>query len=1326
MRNSRSIFRVGCWTLALVFVAVSGSAAEPYAVRFHSGTVVPEAGFYDVPATQKFAPAKQTHVLVQLDDHLQKGQRQALQAAGVDLLAYLPDRAYAATVRADADLNRLRTLGVRHISAFHASYKLHPRVTEQSFAAWSDYGGGRRIFAVEIMPDVSLDEAALLLEQAGAEAGHRWDAAHTILIAIEPHRISEIAAVDAVLFINEAPPPLSEVNDVVRTRLFVNEIQAAPYNLSGTGTTILVYDGGMVDSTHPDFQTRVRWSETGAIAAHATHVAGTVGGAGVQNNAYRGMAPAARIISGEYDACIPYCLYESPNDFEADYTQARVAHGIKMTTNSIGANIDPNGYPCAWLGDYETTSRLLDRLISNTAGTPLIMFFAAGNERNGSNCGMPTYACMSVPAGAKNIISVGATTSTDGMASFSSYGPTDDGRIKPEISATGVNVTSCSPGPGYGYQDMSGTSMATPAAAGTALLILEQWYRIFPGSPDPLPETMKAILINSTTDIEAAGPDYRSGFGLVNGLKAVQNLIAGGVLESALEVGEVYSRQFTVPAATPQLDVSIAWSDIPAAGNVIPTLVNDLDLLLIDPSSAEHLPWKLRTNNPAAPAQRGVDSVNVCERVTVMNPVAGTWTLRVTGRLNGSESQTFGLSANVALVQGWATISGRVRNAANSVGIPGKVFVVGSSQGVLTSDSGNYQLSVPGNATYPVRAISYGFVPQTAQVTVGTGNTTQNFSLTAAQNGTLNGTVRNQFNAPLAGSTIEIRFPRATIPQLTVDANGAFSTQLPGANTYEVVANYFGAEVSGTVLVPENGTATLNLVITDARFAPAGPDNYGYFAYEITDPGLSAVYSWLEISPQAGGPGTAVQGTGNDWVTNVTLPFPMRFYGQEHTQIHISADGWVGIGAFAGGDTLYRNVSIPTARVPNGMICLFWDDLYPYHASGGDVSHYHDAANGRFIIEYRNVAHFNPTTNRVTGQVIIYNQAARPTITGDNEFQLQFQQVDYEGPGGQIDADATIGIENFTGTDGLQVVYDRAYHQSCFQIAVPWAARFTTGVVAGYGTVQGHIDMVPPPPDITQALIRFGQYTANPDVNGNYRVPDVMATTYSMTVTYASYETGRVDALVVPVDSTVTQNFELFRLDPATNLSGEYDWTVREIRLNWNRPAWQAGLSADQPDRNDRLDAFTGYDVYQSGTVLASVTDTFFTFAVTQSRQYDFWIKALYTGGNADTSNHYRVAVNLAVDPLTQGIPSDYYLAQNYPNPFNPRTRIEYGLPHAAHVALTVYDVLGRQVAILADGIQAAGRYAAEFDGRELGSGVFYYRLQAGEFEQIGKMLLLR
>ena len=1326
MEGSRRLFLIVA--LLVCFVMVHSAAAAPYEIRFQSVTFLPESGHLVIPAEAVSLPGERVHALLQIEDYLQPGQREALSAAGVDLLHYLPDRAYVASVRSSADVAALQALGVRYLGPLTVEQKTHPRVTFGRFGKWSEYTQGRRILAVEIMPDVSLDDAAADLEKIGFETGYRFKSAHALLVAVEPERVAEVAARDAVLFVNECPPPLQPVNNSVRSRLHVDEVRAAPYNLTGQGVTALVYDGGMVDSTHPDFGDRVTWMEAGTVADHSTHVAGTVGGNGQNSGGtYAGMAPQTRIISGEYDACDPYCFYFSPNDLEPDYTVARQVHHVELTTNSMGANVDPNLYPIEWFGDYELTSRILDRLVSNTAGTPLIQFWAAGNEWNGANYHWTTYGCMSIPAGAKNVITCGATDDADVVAGFSSWGPTDDGRIKPEVCATGVDVTSCIVGGGYGI--MSGTSMSTPATAGVACLILHKWHLMFPGAPDPLPETMKAILINSTTDIGPVGPDYRTGFGLVNALKAVQNLVSDGVLESALEIGETFSQSFVVPAGLSALDVSLAWSDLPAVGNVIPTLVNDLDLELEGPNATIYYPWKLRPASPGLPAITGVDSINVCERVHVASPAAGNWTLRVSGRLNGSSSQTFGLSANVPLVPAWAMITGQIRRASDAQGIRGRVSLVGDAQSALTDSSGNYILNVSSNAWYALRAESYGFLPFDTLIFIGTGSVIVNPSLAVAQTGTLHGVVHNQLGAALRQATVYLEFPFATISPLAADTNGEFTTTLPGGNTYGVRAVWDGRSGQTTVAVPQSGTVELTVSIYDWRFRPTGPDTYGYYAFEIADSTSVAAYDWLEISPNAGGPGTLIPSAGgNDWVSSVNTPFPIRFYGQTTNQIQVGADGWIRVGLPETADSLYVNRDMPNTRGPNGMICLFWDDLYPYEPTvGGDISYYHDQALGRFIIEYHLVPHYipRPRTHLTTAQLVFFNTTVRPTLSGDNEFQMQYQRLDYADD--TLDADATIGIEDFEGDDGLQIVFAGMWNFTCFQLTPQSAILFSPRGIHGLGAVSGELTLIPPPPDWSAVNVTLGSYVTHPDTNGIFLFDSLTPGTYTLDVTLAGYETGDVEGLVVAADDTAQTEFTLYRLDPARNLTGDYDPDTHLLHLHWDWPLWHTGQFAASQRGGDHLDVFRTFRVWLAGVGLqGSAADTFFTYDVRQSRAYRFWIETVYDGGTADTSNNFRITIDLSTRETCAAIPDEFYLRQNYPNPFNPLTIIEYGLPAAAQVELDVFDLLGRKVAVLQSGRQEPGVYRAVVDAAGWSSGVYYCRFKAGEFERVQKMLLMR
>ncbi|MBL0060202.1 MAG: hypothetical protein IPP40_01555 [bacterium] len=237
-----------CFTLLLVTCLLFGAASVQagYEIYFQNGTVL--------PADFEFRLDNQVageHAILQFYDALTAADRARLESAGIELLGYLPERAFAVKMTRMVTQTELTSLGVRAAIPFAPEFKLHPRVQARDFGSWSEFENGARMFNVDIFSDVPLDVAAKLLEDSGYLVGDHIDALHTLVVAADPGKILDLAGLDPVLFINEVSPPLESLNSTVRTRLHVNEVQAAPYNLSGDGVTILVFDGGMVDETHP-------------------------------------------------------------------------------------------------------------------------------------------------------------------------------------------------------------------------------------------------------------------------------------------------------------------------------------------------------------------------------------------------------------------------------------------------------------------------------------------------------------------------------------------------------------------------------------------------------------------------------------------------------------------------------------------------------------------------------------------------------------------------------------------------------------------------------------------------------------------------------------------------------------------------------------------------------------------------------------------------------------------------------------------------------------------------------------------------------------------
>jgi len=285
-------------------------------------------------------------------------------------------------------------------------------------------------------------------------------------------------------------------------------------------------------------------------SSHATHVAGTVGGSGAASGGLqRGMAPGVDIISYGFeqeDITASGFLYTDPADIEADYTEAHLM-GAVIANSSLGSNTAGNRFPCLWEGDYGVTSSLIDAMVYGSLGEPFRIVWAAGNERGGrAGCGS-TFLTTAPPANAKNSITVGALNSDDdSITSFTSFGPSDDGRIRPVLSAPGCEIASgegvISPSASEDntYTTLCGTSMSAPTVTGICALVMQDYRVNNPGADDMLNSTLKMILTHTAQDIANPGPDNMSGFGAVRAKDAVDFGRTGNFFEEQLAQDETH------------------------------------------------------------------------------------------------------------------------------------------------------------------------------------------------------------------------------------------------------------------------------------------------------------------------------------------------------------------------------------------------------------------------------------------------------------------------------------------------------------------------------------------------------------------------------------------------------------------------------------------------------------------------------------------------------------------------------------------------------------------------------------------------------------------
>ena len=304
-------------------------------------------------------------------------------------------------------------------------------------------------------------------------------------------------------------------------------------------------------------------------------------------------------------------------------------------------------------------------------------FMNAGPRPAGisNNAGYKTIATY---GNAKNIITLGACYPIPGgytkpsdvqLASFSSMGPTGDGRIKPDLVADGVNVLSSISTADNAYDIYSGTSMATPAAAGSSFLLQEYYSRLHGGN-FMRSATLRGLLIHTADEAGAApGPDYVFGWGLID-MAAAAGVITSDttdhtqmIRESTLTNGTKDSETFTVTASgsTP-VKATICWTDPPAVPVSIPVneknfadtsrkLINDLDLRIIDNTTGKaYMPWILNPSNPAAAATKGDNIRDNVERVELNDSLIRGRTYNIT--INHKGTLQRGSQAYSLLVSG--------------------------------------------------------------------------------------------------------------------------------------------------------------------------------------------------------------------------------------------------------------------------------------------------------------------------------------------------------------------------------------------------------------------------------------------------------------------------------------------------------------------------------------------------------------------------------------------------------------------------------------------------------------------------------------------------
>ena len=280
---------------------------KPYDILLQGETISPQAGIeqqlIDSLAKKSLdaKPADRAHILLQLWAIPTAEEKAQLAEQGIELLRYLPDRGWLASMPVLDVESVSSSQEIRWIGEWNVERKLQPALLDGDYGSWA-YNPIDNLVALNVQfhQDVTLDEGRNLVRLQGGEVKNEVPTINTLVVWIAPEKLRDLAGLDEIEWIEQVSPGLSPVNDCVRPRVGVDTLKETPYSLDGTGINMLIYDAGEVADTHAAFNGRLIIGDSSGVDDHATHVAGTAAGDGTGSPGVRdlrGMAPAADVIS---------------------------------------------------------------------------------------------------------------------------------------------------------------------------------------------------------------------------------------------------------------------------------------------------------------------------------------------------------------------------------------------------------------------------------------------------------------------------------------------------------------------------------------------------------------------------------------------------------------------------------------------------------------------------------------------------------------------------------------------------------------------------------------------------------------------------------------------------------------------------------------------------------------------------------------------------------------------------------------------------------------------------------------------------------------------
>lgn len=1081
-------------------------------------------------------------------------------------------------------------------------------------------------------------------------------------------------------------------------------------SLTGSGYDRLgEWDGGGVLTTHQELVGRVTQIDSpSAFSDHSTHVAGTMIATGV-DAAARGMGYQANLQA-----------YEWTNDVSEMATAATA--GMEISNHSYGyitGWYTPDGFTWTWYGDlsistsedynfgfYGPEARDWDQvaydapnyLIVKSSGNNRGDFFSGGHGHAGvggtyfdsheADGGSSGFDCISYMGVSKNVLTVGAVAEVlnyggpddVNMASFSGWGPTDDGRIKPDIVAKGIDLYSCVATGNTDYDIYSGTSMATPNTSGTLALLQQHYQNTHSGIP-LRSATIKALIINTADECGSdPGPDYQFGWGLLNAERAAllisEDQYQSVIDEQTLINSSTYTRVVTVSGDNPEpLRVTIAWTDppgTPVSAQLDPTdimLVNDLNLTVTRDMNTWY-PWQLNLASPESPATNsGVNNVDNVEDLDIEYPVAGDYTITVnhTGTLtNGSQN----FSLIVSGIDNFVSIPG---SCPAELTIPGDgatdVSLTSTIEWTPVNDASSYDLyfgTDGGGITRPSN-IANGLNVSTNSYSPNlTSGTTYYVQINPRNNQGANETCSDIWSFTTAIEQIVTIFPFIE----NFDGFSAIGT----GNDWQNVStdNFDWSVISGST--PSIGTG------------PAGDHTSGSGSYLYTEsstPNYPYQNAWLltpffDISQEG----------------NPSLEFWYHMYSTEADTPPEMGDLHMDIYAF--GDWI-ADVALIEGNQGNQWHSLTVD-LSPYITSP------------LLQVRFRGITGSLWRSDIAIDDFMIHPQAMKTFASGSSEMHI-FPNTDmaiqFTTPNSVDLSLSVIKYDNDPGIFGSLPVGIGHISPERY-----WQVDILSGSADGIYSMT--IDL--------QNMSGINDYSTLKLVkrtNSSSPWEEIGTNTYSGSGTtvvwnnisegFSEFGIGGAEDNSLPV--TLTQ-FKASLVSNGVLLSWQTESELENLGYIIRRRA------KDDNNWKEIASYHSDKELLGQGSTSEATNYQFRDNSVKEDNLYEYQLADVSYAGEVV----YHNIIEIEIDRLFTA----FKLGKAYPNPFNPVTTINYQLPVPSHVELTIYSVSGQKIETLVSDWQKAGQYQVEWNASTQASGMYYYHLKAANFSEVKKMILIK